>query len=1506
MKQRVVSYRITRIAKTTVAVAICGLFSGLPTVVKAEPFNLNTCSTVSISSGAGVSFDVFYTDGDDVSEAYSGGNITLTLGSGADLAGQNITGATGWFAVFTRDVRSGNSTSSSAAYIDTVSFTSTNSTLRLGGGGNQITGQVGVKPVRANSLELSDTYNGGVIADPLDLIEVFGTGAVAFSDQVYADAIEITGGAAQMSFNGNVGNASYPTVLDLNGHDSTITLGGGVTFYGSIVNTVNAGGDRTNGVLITSGAATVTGSIGNSTSGFRLIQVEGSNLSVTLGANSSTSVTTNQLNYAAASNVTVNGDLFMTPDVVPSATVGVTFNDKDGQLNIAGNLTGRGNEPVVSSTANNIGTVTFFGSTQTVTGGLGSLSGNSLKRVNVGPDGNVSSGTTSVTVNGDINATTIDLNQNASVGSSALTVASGYSLTGTVTTEDNGYGVLTMAGGVQTVTGTVGASGASLADVRSGATGANTTFTAAIFSTNISNIGSGTSNFQGNVTATNLNVDAGTSNFLGYADAVTAFIGDGTANFLNTSAASTLTANTDISFTGNGTGNLYNGLTGAINYGGNVNATINLWDNKAISGAITTSSPNTGILNARGNATISSTVGTSGNSIKDFNVSSASAGGVVDALGNVFAQTTNLINDGTLRLANGVNITSTIATTNDSTGALVANGTSTITGSVGSSTAFLENINAGANNSTVTFNSGVVYADKLQYTGAGTVIFNGLSPVDSSFASSSFSNHTDLGFIGTVDFGNSGQGQLHIGDKVDLITQNAGALGSVTNQTIFANASAATLRFLGSSVVTGNLGSVTGATTGENFKDIYAGANGETVTFRGKVFVSDTSMHVSGNGTVNFLDDLSGTLTFDTNGTTNFADGKGISGVVTAAVPNNGTLNFVGSTTTSGNIGSNTSGLLAVNFHHVSSDNTVLPVNNAALATVGIGHNIYALDTTVGTNTTATITQNVNLGTDLTLAGGTVTLYTAGNTTTTPSRFANGTILWATPTRSTISDGGVITTNNATLHFAIGTQAWNTSLGGGEISTNGSSSISGGTGTSLVLSGGETVNVSLLGSLRNGQTHTLINVAGGVSPGDSNATPFTTIDNSRVINTTISRANGGSGDLVATFTRANDAYISFSNTSGHFSNPAAVRLGTLAAGGVNYTADMQTALNMLDIDQWGFGNTEANLARQAKRLAPIANNSNGFAAFKTASALTDSLGLRMHELRIPERGTLPTAVWLKTSIQSGKHEAIGDYDGFETDINLLTLGADKRLTESSLVGVAGSYSTTKVDQRDFRNGEDASIDAYHLSLYGAVDLTKELFLDGTISGSWLETSGYRATIVGRTAQYNIDGDQVTGKLSLGYRIPLTGFNATLTPILSYEASSLKQDAYRETGAGDVGLSVNSETLTRNQAAFGLRFASTHLVGGMVVKPDLAVYATKDSGNFAKPIIARYLGDNSASPSFTTEVARKSAYDLSGTRATLGLSVLMSKYSSLNLRYEHQKTEEYKSNAVDVLVRWDFY
>ncbi len=1518
MKREDMTYRIIKIGKTAVSVAVCGLMAALGGAAGAQTLSStavvgqNVLTTPSQTyTGTGKGIEVYAQDSFNNGDQTHTEAVTVTLQQGATITGVSPVGGQ-LLGIYSSEKRDLGDTDNSGD-VDRFTFAGSTASSLVLKGGNTITGDVGYTLKFNSGGVISGSYS--VYADALDAINV--EGDVRFNGNVNASAINVNSAGGNITFMGLVdrdgAQGGSTTQLNYNGNNVTVTLGAGVVFDGSIINKGGAGntesplGDRTNGSLVIQGDATVTGAIGDSTSGLSLIRLDGSGSTVTFGG----SVTTNQLDYGAASNVTVTGSLIMNPDAAPAEVKGVTFNQKDGSLTIiGGSLTGLAGQPVVSNTIDGRGTLTFVGtgSTQTVTGGLGSKD-LGLKQFNIG--GPASDDYTTVKVNGDVFAQVVALNNGLAGNDSTLILGANYSLTDTngdqgITTDAAGMGKLILEGGTQTVAATVGATGTRLNSVLSGADGALSTFKQKVYANTVENSGTGTSTFQDDVFSTNVNVLAGTSNFEKALTATTTTISTGTGNFSKDGASIT---STNIVFSDTGTANLYNGLTGAINFAGK-NATVNLSDAKAISGNITTSANKTGILNTLGAATLSGNVGAAGAAIQQLNINTAGTSSkTVDALGNINAGTVNLQNDGVLRMADNKDLTGNVTTALAGTGALTLLGTSTVTGNVGAAGTALNAINAGATNELVTFKNGVTYANTLAYTGNGTVLLQGASPAGAA---------PNVGFVGAVDFGTNvtSIGALRLGDGVDLVTQNATSAGANT-QTTFRDANGATLRFDGSSTVTGNLGTADNAGN-QNFAHIFAdGGSDKVVNFLGKVYVSSSTFNVAGTGTVNFQDDLYGPLHYTADGTVNVADTKSIypstdataAGGVTTTVADTGTLNFLGSTTTHVPIGTSALPLHAVNFHSSTDVQT---------ATVNIGHDVYATTTTIG-NESGTTTANITatgkyLGANLTLSDKT-TLNTAGAVTTATqsavnagtavsqvdfahNSYTNGTIApTAVVTQSTVG-AGVIQTNNATLNFAVATQPWaaDSKGTGGLVDAAGSSNITG--ASTLEMGAASTVNVSLLGSLHNGQTATLIDVAGA---GENNVVPATYRDNSYVIDTQLSRVDG---DLVMTASCDADTYVTKSGTAGHFSNNAAVRLGTLAANGVGYSQDMQTVLNKLDIDQWGYGNNQANLATQVKRLAPIANNSLGLSALSLGAMAADSIGLRMHELRnVPQKTAYETtSFWFKNNYQRGTQLAVGDNDGYTTKLSGVTMGLDSRPNNSSIAGAALSYGAGTVSQTQFRAGEQANLKSWQLSLYGAYDFTPEFFLGGSLSVAQQNTTGNRATVVGRTAMYDFDGTQSAYKVDLGYRIKFENTAATLTPLVSFEGRTLKQDAYTETNAGDIGLNVAGQRLQSKQTGVGLRLGTTEYVGGMVIKPELMVMSVRDRGQYTDAVTSSFIGDATTGASFNTNVA---TYAPRSTKVSLGVGLLMSKTSSLAMRYQHVKRDTFSSNMAELLVRWDF-
>jgi uncharacterized protein with beta-barrel porin domain len=1332
-------------------------------------------------------------------------------------------------------------------------------------------------------------------------------GGVTFAGTVQAGGIDINT-ESLVTFNSQL-DLSPGADHSLRFHDAgNVSLNGGLTgniLYSGNNAIVSLSNGSISGNVGTSVAGTGTlifgdGTLAQSVGGYigsadglttiHEIRLDGMG-GVTVGS-STNRVAADHINFNTATTLNLNGNLNTS-----SRSGRIDFNNLAGTLNIANGVTGYAD---VVSTGGTNGTVNFEES-GALTGNIGTSTSSRISDVNIG-----TSAAGAVTMTGNLYATTLDISKGSALditgnvtaattlnynsGSHATLRVTDGDVTGPVTTANNGFGILTLTGGS-------GANGTANTQVVSGTVGNSTNHLWII-----------------NAAATGM-----------------------TSNFTNPAA---IYANS-FNVTGTGTANLSGGLEGSLSYLDD--GTVNLATGKGITGTVSTSSNNYGILVLNGGTqSISGNIGSAALRLKEvdadasgatttfggdvnattFNAAGASGSTVVN--GATYATTVNVgagtgtfkglvtattlnVTTGTANLDGGLtgnldfddngfavlaagqtltgNVTNSSATPR---GTLTLSGSGTVTGSIGSATNAISTINAGADGTASQLNSagGMTYASTLQFTGNGTVLLSGQN-----------GGNAVGGLVGTVDFGTNvtSIGTLQIGDNVNLTTGASGIQ--------FRDANGSTLRFLGTSTVAGNLGAAaTGATLANStLGSIYAGAAGETVTFNGDVHVAGSTFHVNA-GTVNLNGDLYGPLVFDADGVAIVADGKSIKddgtaalGTVSTATDNTGTLNYLGDTTLSHDLGTSANKLKAVSFH-----------SDAAVAAViqDIGQNVYAYTTTIGNATTATTANitatNLFLGDSLTLAASNVTLNTAGAVAVSGgsvvfdhAKNANGTLAnLATVTKSTIGTG-VMTTNGATMNFVVSSSPWNATNGGGIIDAATSSSITGEAGSSLVMTGTETVNLSLLGSLKNGQTLRMIDVAGGADTHIAS----TLNDNSYVIKTEFSRDGG---DLVVWAVRDASTYIAQSGTSGHFSNNAASSLGALAASGTGYSEDMQTVLNKLDIDQWGYGNNAANLATQVERLAPIANASVSETTFNANTLALNTVEGRLAALRGDGKQVKPGkySTWLKGFAGFIKQTAKEMYDGYRSSTTGSAIGADTRITDSLVGGLSLAYSDSEIKQDDFRVGDKTNAKAWQGSVYSSLDVTDRLYLEGTFAYADDQYKGQRRTAIDRTADSDFGGSQLTGRVAAGYRINLDSMQ-TLTPMVSMQWSRLNLDGYTETGADALNLKVDSQKLTSNRLGLGMRYGLETRSKGLTFRPEVSATWFNDSGDRNKAVVASYAGGGS---SFATPVAglEKHSYTIGA-----GLSVLTDNNSGVALNYDYTAASGAWAHDVQLVGRIAF-
>ena len=813
------------------------------------------------------------------------------------------------------------------------------------------------------------------------------------------------------------------------------------------------------------------------------------------------------------------------------------------------------------------------------------------------------------------------------------------------------------------------------------------------------------------------------------------------------------------------------------------------------------------------------------------------------------------------------------------------------------------------------------------------------------------------GMTGTLDFGivssTQGKGTLEVGNNVNVTFSTNPVLGITA-----LHANNATLVFAGSSSVGGNLG--TSASSSDTFNRIWAGASGETVTFQNDIYVgvnpatagtagslsgSDThtgSLNV-GSGTVNLNGNLYGNLVIGSGGSNapvsvegsaytgygdsgiggtwlnggivNIAHNKTVSGAITTNADGTGTLNFMGSSNYLLDIGASAKRLSAVTFNSASTGSATTGF------TAAISGNVYASTVTIG-NAGGEL-KPVAL-TDITGAFD----YTG---TTAMQGWTGGTVANIAPGVTRLGDDLALNNVHDAINFGLAhvtANTFNTNHGALSFTVNSldltgvDHAASTQTGSSLLtltgaltMTGDEKVQVNYVGSLANGGTYTLIKT--GAAPGtlrdlgtEGGGNVF---DNSFSIDSSVRQATVASsgidvGDLIVTANRTggNQNYILKSGRVGSFTNNAGIVLGTIAAAGTQ-SGDMVEVIQKMDIDNFGYGNNQANLATQVRRLAPIANASYTESAFSSFDLSLNAVDMRMSALRgdccVSESESATglsrdSGFWLKGLGSYGKKKQHGEYDGYTTTEYGAAAGLDTHLNEKLLFGLAGSYAATDVKQQDFRYGDTMNIKNYQVTGYLSFDLTKALYVDGAVSYGLNRYDGSRAAAVGRTADANFDGHQFGADFGIGYGIKL-GSKTSFTPMASVDYKELKQDAYTETGAGAISLNLDEQAINRTRLGVGGRLATEWSNPGLTVCPEVALFWYHNTNALSKDIVSSFTGGGG---SFVTPgvVLDPDTWNLSAALTASSRSAF-----SLQLRYDLDKRNEFMAHTGTVTARWGF-
>jgi outer membrane autotransporter protein len=261
------------------------------------------------------------------------------------------------------------------------------------------------------------------------------------------------------------------------------------------------------------------------------------------------------------------------------------------------------------------------------------------------------------------------------------------------------------------------------------------------------------------------------------------------------------------------------------------------------------------------------------------------------------------------------------------------------------------------------------------------------------------------------------------------------------------------------------------------------------------------------------------------------------------------------------------------------------------------------------------------------------------------------------------------------------------------------------------------------------------------------------------------------------------------------------------------------------------GLNAAGLNKLGAQLAPSTNAASESVTFGTVQKAVGTVIARNDNVRFAQNSKRGVSsgealagygFWAQGFGMTGKQNAFDNVDGYSSKTFGTAFGGDTRVLKKVRVGASMAFANTHVNDSGSREGSTQKINSYIGSLYGSY-LGGPWFVDANaIFGIQTNKSARLVNFAdgtSETANGSFNSNQYGFDLGVGYPIPVAS-RTFLTPVASILYTHLNQDAYTETGAPVVDLSVNANSTDSFVSATGLKFASMFgTLGGWTITPN---------------------------------------------------------------------------------------
>ncbi|MCG9098870.1 autotransporter domain-containing protein [Laribacter hongkongensis] len=226
------------------------------------------------------------------------------------------------------------------------------------------------------------------------------------------------------------------------------------------------------------------------------------------------------------------------------------------------------------------------------------------------------------------------------------------------------------------------------------------------------------------------------------------------------------------------------------------------------------------------------------------------------------------------------------------------------------------------------------------------------------------------------------------------------------------------------------------------------------------------------------------------------------------------------------------------------------------------------------------------------------------------------------------------------------------------------------------------------------------------------------------------------------------------------------------------------------INALGRISTQSGLVRAVEQLTPALHSA-------ALSAVSDSLGAinRVVQARIEgnrglSSGEEPSGeryVWVKPFGSHARQEARSETAGFTANTGGMVFGADTAVHPRLRLGGAFAYAHSNVDGQSSSAPQSSKVDVYQLIGYGSVQLDDITEFNFQLDGGRNRNKGERQLpFMSAIASSDYDSTSYHAGAGLG-RTFAFGSGMSNTPSVRLDYTRIKEDAYRETGAGAASL-----------------------------------------------------------------------------------------------------------------------